>query len=850
MPAKPTSGPSCPHTPLVKLRRNLAALQRGADVQAVVLLATGAVNPPHLQHVAMFNIAKAHLERAAPPAEGGARVVVVAGFLSPSHDGYVGGKLGADAIAARDRVEMCRLATADSSFVDVDAWESLGNDDFVDFPCVASRLQAHLDSDEVGLGEPGAVQVMYLCGTDHVNKCGLFGGTSVPVVAMARAGEDPLYRAPDPRRCFVVDAGEHEASDASSTEVRRRIRGREPLAGLLAPAVEAFVYEHGILGAKKGKEALPRVFAPRVAAAIAELAAGAEMVDLDSADVGDKGLAAVADALAGNWTCKRLHLDDNKITDEGLSRLAEMLRGNTTLTTLSLKYNKITDEGLSRLAEMLRGNTTLTDLFLFGNPVLDDAAEQAVLAIVEQNEEDPAAAAARAAAAGAAAAAAPAAGKASRPTQPLPTTGTQVERDDWFSHLFGFAEQGDEADPYAPVDMAAVRARFELCGGGGSGASGGATLRSKVNGASYGVGRFSTPSLAELRARAAALGVLAPHGSAATTAATTRTATTLEHFATSDIFAQHSDPAFRGATFLAASQFNCLEFAHPGATPEDGVTGYVHDGTQGPACALACAPGTVYRNYFAGVCGVPVPSSSAHGARGREGSAAGQGQSADRQINNLAGVLSAITGRGGGSGAGGGKDEDEDEELVSVRNGYTSSDDARLARLNARLHELGAEGRAAAGAQLRIGLHAAVEVPWVWRAPRFVLAPPEERQAVTQSYCSALACGYSAGDIEAWAPLATLVLDASYEATLLAAAIEAAEGRGSGQVVLCGLGGGVFGNRSEWIEGAIVRAIGACATAGLRVSFAHHGRVDEDFAARVDSAIAADSRRRQASLAS
>ena len=117
----------------------------------------------------------------------------------------------------------------------------------------------------------------------------------------------------------------------------------------------------------------------------------------------------------------------------------------------------------------------------------------------------------------------------------------------------------------------------------------------------------------------------------------------------------------------------------------------------------------------------------------------------------------------------------------------------------------------------------------------------------TQSYCSALACGYSAGDIEAWAPLATLVLDASYEATLLAAAIEAAVGRGSGQVVLCGLGGGVFGNRSEWIEGAIVRAIGACATAGLRVSFAHHGRVDEDFAARVDSAIAADSRRRQAS---
>ena len=32
--------------------------------------------------------------------------------------------------------------------------------------------------------------------------------------------------------------------------------------------------------------------------------------------------------------------------------------------------------------------------------------------------------------------------------------------------------------------------------------------------------------------------------------------------------------------------------------PEYGVTLYAADPTQGPACALACAAGSVYRNYF------------------------------------------------------------------------------------------------------------------------------------------------------------------------------------------------------------------------------------------------------------
>ena len=55
----------------------------------------------------------------------------------------------------------------------------------------------------------------------------------------------------------------------------------------------------------------------------------------------------------------------------------------------------------------------------------------------------------------------------------------------------------------------------------------------------------------------------------------------------------------------------------PGVSPEDGVTRYMHDPTQGPACAIAAGAATVYRNYF-----VPVGEAC--------------GQTAARQLDALA----------------------------------------------------------------------------------------------------------------------------------------------------------------------------------------------------------------------
>jgi hypothetical protein len=66
----------------------------------------------------------------------------------------------------------------------------------------------------------------------------------------------------------------------------------------------------------------------------------------------------------------------------------------------------------------------------------------------------------------------------------------------------------------------------------------------------------------------------------------------------SDVSELHTMAENRHALFQAASQFNCLEFPSQRGKPENGIAVYSSDRTQGPACAIACAPGTVVRNYF------------------------------------------------------------------------------------------------------------------------------------------------------------------------------------------------------------------------------------------------------------
>lgn len=206
----------------------------------------------------------------------------------------------------------------------------------------------------------------------------------------------------------------------------------------------------------------------------------------------------------------------------------------------------------------------------------------------------------------------------------------------------------------------------------------------------------------------------------------------------------------------------------PEVTPEHGVTRYQHDRTQGPACAIAAGAATIYRNYFA-----PVGDQ--------------RGQTASRRLDGLADLgaaMSSVLDRPVGG-------------LWETRNGYALATRAGLDLISTYLESAEPDAIDDLRSRLRIGAHADVEVTDAAEMPS---------PLVSQAFCSASPVAYSSVPGEYWAPFATLVLEAAYEATLLAAVQNTARGR-SKVVLLTMLGGGAFGNGETWIAAAIKRAV-------------------------------------------
>lgn len=316
----------------------------------------------------------------------------------------------------------------------------------------------------------------------------------------------------------------------------------------------------------------------------------------------------------------------------------------------------------------------------------------------------------------------------------------------WFSDLVGFDES-----------HAAVQANLTVSG---------SSMTSAANGRTFGIGTLTTPSLQELRA---AVGPVAGGGRLQV------------RQVVADVTQLHQQGENAGALFQVASQFNLLEMVGPHRTPEDGVTGYAHDRTQGPACAMAAGPATIYRNYFA-----PVGSQ--------------RGQSAARQLDMLADLGDRLG--------------THKQPPWTMRNGYALCSADELAAIRSHLAALDEGGIDALRGALRIGVHRGVEV-----------TKGGSGSLVTQAFCSALPVAYSPHGDHAWAPFAQLILEASYEATLLAA-LHSARSGGSPRVFLTLLGGGAFGNRSSWILSAIRRALRLASKTELDVRIVSYRRAD------------------------
>jgi hypothetical protein len=322
---------------------------------------------------------------------------------------------------------------------------------------------------------------------------------------------------------------------------------------------------------------------------------------------------------------------------------------------------------------------------------------------------------------------------------------------DWFESLTGFREGSYDE----------TRQKLAVRDG---------RLFSRVNGRSFGIGKLEMLSLGGLRAKLASL---------------PRDGRLEVGNVSGDVRKIHRDASNRRSLFQVASQFNLLEMTSYSVSPEDGVTRYAGDPTQGPACAIAAGAATIYRNYFA-----PVDGHA--------------GQTAGRQVDaaaKLRAALAALTGI-------------RPEELWVMTNGYALPTSHGLRAAADALQRISTEERERLKDRLEIGLHWDVEVTDG--------APPE--QVVSQAFCSAMPVSYSGLSRSAWEPLARLVLEAAYEATLAAAVLNAVRA-GTRTVFLTRLGGGAFGNDDQWIDDAMQLAFQRFRSFGLKVRLVSHGAV-------------------------
>ena len=299
----------------------------------------------------------------------------------------------------------------------------------------------------------------------------------------------------------------------------------------------------------------------------------------------------------------------------------------------------------------------------------------------------------------------------------------------WFENLFGFEEVSPEN----------VREKLTVDG---------TRLTSMVNGKSFDCGTLEILTLNELRGRMNAISSLG--GKLRVTEIV------------GDAASLHRDPANAGASFQVASQFNLLEMTSPNVTPDQGIGIYSGDPTQGPACAIACGAGTVYRNYF-----VPLDGQI--------------GQTAKKQVVCVAEIGETLG--------------NNDGSLWNMQNGYLLPTRDSLGRVSNKLKSMTEEDLNELRGKLQIGVQQNAQV---------TLGDCEHH--ITQMYCSALPVAYCNFPTSDWKRFAQFILDAAYEATFCAAIANAVQ-TGNRSLYLTLLGGSAFGNEADWIFSAIRRSL-------------------------------------------
>lgn len=300
----------------------------------------------------------------------------------------------------------------------------------------------------------------------------------------------------------------------------------------------------------------------------------------------------------------------------------------------------------------------------------------------------------------------------------------------WFQQLTGFKEKSSQQ----------VRSNLTIEGD---------TFVSKVNGKRFTFGQLQIASLAQLKEQSPGREIFKDKIKVSEIVADARTL--------------HDQAENSGALFQAASQFNLLEMVGPHIMPENGIDRYEEDYTQGPACAIACGAGTIYRNYF-----VELPSQV--------------GQSRHLQIDCLDLIGEYL--------------ENDKYNYWTMRNGYAMFSKEGLLPLDHRIADLTPSEREVLKNKLKVGVQWNTEV-----------TSSLTKHKVSQIYCSALPVAYCQIDPKYFESFSRIILEATYEATLFAALINF-DKTNNDKVYLTLVGGSAFGNEESWILESMSQALG------------------------------------------
>ena len=320
----------------------------------------------------------------------------------------------------------------------------------------------------------------------------------------------------------------------------------------------------------------------------------------------------------------------------------------------------------------------------------------------------------------------------------------------WFEKLMGFKENNPEQ----------VRENIEIVDN---------KLISKINNGEFIFGKLETPSLEELRSQS---NMLEKYHSQIKVSEVVGNIQTF-----------HKDASNNNSVIQVASQFNLLEMVNPNRIPEEGVGMYEYDATQGPACAIACGAGTIYRNYFVEVNGQI-------------------GQTSTNQIDCLSEIGIEL--------------ENDKYNHWEMKNGYALASREGLKYINKHIRTLSENDYEYLKGKLRIGVQWDSEV-----------TISKNRNIITQVYCSALPVAYSHIEKELWSDFAKLILEASYEATLYIA-LRNYERTKNNKVFFTLIGGGAFGNEKEWIFNAIVSSVKKFSKTPLDIKIVSYGSQNPD----------------------